>query len=168
MKVFISWSDEVSERFASAFAEWLPNVIQAVDVFFSTEGIRKGAQWFSEISKQLDTTNFGVLCVTPNNPSAPWLLFEAGALAKKVEHARVCPLLLGVSSSQLEGPLAQFNATESTREELQRLVTSINEAMGDKALPASRLVIIGRGGILLAEQSRCFKLVLRGREGTPP
>jgi len=139
MKVFISWSGDVSNAFAAALAEWLPNVIQAVEPFFSSEDIRKGARWFSEVSNKLDQSNFGILCVTPDNKNAPWLIFEAGALAKKIEHAHVCPLLLGINSAQLEGPLAQFQATVATRDEVLKLITSVNSALGDAALTDNRL-----------------------------
>jgi hypothetical protein len=139
MKVFISWSGSISQQFAAALADWLPNVIQAVKPFYSSDDIRKGARWFTEISSALDETNFGILCVTPDNMTAPWLLFEAGALAKKVQHSRVTPLLLSIESSQLAGPLTQFQATEVKRDDVLKLVASINEALDASALTATRL-----------------------------
>jgi len=139
MKVFISWSGEVSREFASAFADWLPNVIQAVEPFFSSEDIRKGSRWFHEIGDQLEQTNFGILCVTPENSDSPWLLFEAGALAKRVKQAHVSPLLLGLNEAQLKGPLAQFQCTVASEDDLFKLVKSMNEQLGEKALPESRL-----------------------------
>lgn len=139
MKVFISWSGDVSQTFAASLAGWLPNVIQAVDPFFSSDDIRKGAGWLARLSEELDRSNFGILCVTPDNKNAPWLLFEAGALAKKIEQAHVCPLLLGIGAAQLEGPLAQFQATVATRDEVWKLLISINSALGGAALNESRL-----------------------------
>lgn len=139
MKVFISWSGDVSQVFAAALAEWLPNVIQAVEPFFSRDDIRKGAGWLAKLNSELDQSNFGILCVTPDNKDAAWLLFEAGALAKKIEHAHVCPLLLGIDYVQLKGPLSQFQATEATRDDVWKLITSINSALGDDALTESRL-----------------------------
>jgi hypothetical protein len=55
MRVFVSWSGEASHHVAKALKEWLPNVIQAVDVFLSSEDIAKGSRWFHELSSVLDS-----------------------------------------------------------------------------------------------------------------
>jgi len=60
MKVFISWSGSLSERVAKAIHDWLPNVIQSLDVFMSSEDIEKGSRWFSDVSSELDKTDFGI------------------------------------------------------------------------------------------------------------
>lgn len=91
MKVFISWSGDLSHAMAQALADWMPNVIQAVKPFLSSEAIQKGARWFEQIGGQLEETHFGVLCLTRSNLNAPWILFEAGALSKQLEIARVAP-----------------------------------------------------------------------------
>ena len=41
---------------------------------------------------------------------APWILFEAGALAK-IKNARVCTLLLDIKKADVEPPPGQFQAT---------------------------------------------------------
>lgn len=135
MKVFISWSGDISLRFAQKFAEWLESVIQATKPFVSADDIRKGQRWFQEISKQLDETNFGILCVTPGNTEAAWLLFEAGALSKKIEHSHVCPLLIGVQNTDLRPPLSMFQTTDATKpEDIRRLLATINTMLGEHAL----------------------------------
>ena len=134
MKVFISWSGDVSQAFAASLAKWLPNVIQAVEPFFSRDDIRKGTGWLARLNRELEQTDFGILCVTSDNKDAAWLLFEAGALAKKVQESHVCPLLIGIDSSQLKGPLSQFQATVATRDDMLKLVRDINSAKGEKPL----------------------------------
>src|SRR5438309_2275445 len=47
---------------------------------------------------------------TPENVGAPWVLFEAGALAKSMQGARVIPLLFNLGIGDITGPLAQFQA----------------------------------------------------------
>ena len=57
----------------------------------------------------------------------------------RVQHSRVTPLLLSIESSQLAGPLTQFQATEVRRDDVRKLVTRINEALGENGLPENRL-----------------------------
>lgn len=80
MIVFISWSGALSEAFADLLSNWLPDVIQRVKPWISSQDIDKGSLWSSELTEALATT-IGVLCVTQENKDAPWLLFESGALS---------------------------------------------------------------------------------------
>ena len=41
MKVFVSWSGELSCQIAEVLKKWIPCIIQSVDVFFSPEDIEK-------------------------------------------------------------------------------------------------------------------------------
>ena len=45
MKVFVSWSGELSCQIAEVLKKWIPCIIQSVDVFFSPEDIEKGDNW---------------------------------------------------------------------------------------------------------------------------
>lgn len=139
MKVFVSWSGEVSLSVAKALKSWLPNVIQAVDVFVSSEDIGKGKEWFGELSSTLDTCDFGILCLTRRNLSAPWILYEAGALAKRFETARVTPVLVDIKMTDLSGPLAHFNGALLDREEIEKLTIAVNEQLGASKLAKEKL-----------------------------
>jgi len=129
MKVFISWSGERSRLIAQALAEWLPRVIQAVRPWVSDDNIAKGELWSTQIGTSLSEHKIGIVCVTPENYQAPWLLFEAGALSKVIGDAKVCPLLLGMSVSELEGPLRVFQATVFEKHDVYKLVKSLNEEL---------------------------------------
>ena len=61
MRVFISWSGELSERLAGAIRDWLPTVLTFVKPYFTPADIEKGARWQNEISKALATTSFGIV-----------------------------------------------------------------------------------------------------------
>ncbi|TFD50472.1 TIR domain-containing protein [Cryobacterium frigoriphilum] len=128
MKVFISWSGDKSRKVAEALSEWIPDVIQEVDCFFSSETIRAGQQWLQVINAQLAETSFGILCVTADNQEARWLNFEAGALAKKIDDdTRVVPLTFDFQPSSLEYPIRQFNGVNSSRDGILGMMKSISE-----------------------------------------
>jgi hypothetical protein len=131
MKVFICWSGDRSGRIAAFLREWLPSVLHNIEAFRSDEDIGKGLRWNDQLSSQLQGANFGIVCLTPENLSAPWLHFEAGALSK-LSHSRVVPILFQVKSSEIKGPLSQFQAAAAldNEEEMLRLLTSLSEATG--------------------------------------
>ena len=126
MKIFLSWSGSLSHEVAKALDTWLPQVMNALQPWLSSQDIEKGARWFEEIGETLSTTDFGILCLTQTNIAAPWILFEAGALSKSLGQARVCPLLVNIKNADLQGPLAQFNTAGISRDEILRLIQSIN------------------------------------------
>ena len=133
-KVFISWSGPLSQKLGEALRTWLPSALQFVKPYFSPEDIEKGAKWGSEIAKELETSNIGVICLTRDNTEKPWILFEAGALSKSLERSRVCTLLFDVDPSDVKGPLTSFQATRFMREDFKRLFAAINSAAGDSRL----------------------------------
>ena len=134
MKVFISWSGTLSKKVAEILKPWIKCVLQVTEPFMSAEDIDKGTLWFNVISDQLADTAVGIICLTRDNLDEPWILFEAGSLAKGLSKTRVCTFLVDIETKDLEPPLSQFNATSATEEDLFRLVTSINNALGDKRL----------------------------------
>jgi hypothetical protein len=142
MKIFISWSGNVSRYVAEGLKEWLKDVNHSLNPWVSSQDIQAGSPWWFEIAKELRDTNFGVICVTRSNLTEPWLLFEAGALAKQVEvtpssssgvdHSTVCPYLIdGLRPVDLpkENPLSQFQQTEGTEAGTLFLLKSINSAL---------------------------------------
>lgn len=129
MKIFISWSGDLSKKLAICLKDWLPNVIQCIDPYVSSEDIDKGARWHMDISSQLDSIAFGIICLTKQNISAPWVNFEAGALGKSVEGSRVCPLLFDLMPSDIQGPIAGFQTTKADDyDDFLKLMFSINSA----------------------------------------
>jgi hypothetical protein len=102
-------------------------VLHAVEPFVSSKDIRAGTRWQAEIAKELDDTDFGLICVTKENQSADWLNFEAGALAKSVNSSRVVPLAVDLSPANIATPLGQFQAMKLTKEDIGEVVASMNE-----------------------------------------
>ena len=128
MKIFISWSADRSQALATAINDWLKPILHFAEPWLSTSDIQSGDRWGNELAKKLQDTNFGILCVTSDNLNAPWLLFEAGALAKSIDDGRVIPLLLDLEKSDLSGPLTQFQAEKADKEGIRKLAESLNKA----------------------------------------
>lgn len=133
MKVFISWSGEPSKTVALALRDWLPSVLQKVKPWMSQSDLDAGVRWGAVLAEELNDTDFGIICLTRNNQRAPWLLFEAGALGKKLEEGTyVIPFLIQISSAEIEsGPLIQFQAKQSDQDGTWALVRTINKASKD-------------------------------------
>lgn len=128
--VFLAWSGSNSKRIAEVFRNHLPALINSIEVFWS-EDMPRGIRWHEMISKQLEKTKIGILCLTPDNLDSNWIHFEAGALAKATDRSYVCPFLLGVEKSDLRGPLALFQATAFNKEDVKKMIQTINRGCGE-------------------------------------
>lgn len=139
MQVFISWSGDKSRAAAEILREWIPNVLQSVDPFISSQDIETGVPWFNEIKRVLDETSFGIVCLTKSNTRSPWLLYEIGALAHRVEHPNVVPILLDIGPRDIPSPISFFQALEVNRDSFWKLLSALNKKLNSEALEESRL-----------------------------
>lgn len=138
MKVFLSWSGEQSKAYASALRDWLPLVVHFVEPWVSDADIEAGERWATEVGKELETSNFGVLFITRENIGSQWLLFEAGALSRSMQEGRVIPLLFDIEFKDISGPLAQFQAKKFDSRGVWDAVCAINR-LGEQPVPDARL-----------------------------
>ncbi|MBQ7269553.1 MAG: TIR domain-containing protein [Bacteroidales bacterium] len=134
MKVFLSWSGHKSHQVALVFRDWLPSVIQSINPYVSSEDIDKGARWSTDIAKELEDSTFGILCVTKENLEAPWLLFEAGALSKMMDKSSVCPFIFDLKRAEVKGPILQFQSTIFEKEDVKKLLMTLNKSCGEAGL----------------------------------
>jgi TIR domain-containing protein len=140
MKIFITWSGPQSRAVAEALKEYLPVIVNDFAPWLSTANIDKGANWGTELTAALATARAGIICLTPTNLEEPWILFEAGAIAKAVtEKPLACTLLIGLKSSEVSGPLALFQDTKPTHDDLLQLVKTLNSALGEDAVKEKQL-----------------------------
>jgi len=140
MKIFISWSGEVSFQVAKVLKEWIPCIIQDAEPYFSSEDIDKGARWSTDIARELESASFGILCVTKDNLESQWLNFEAGALSKAIDKAKVCPLLFKLKPSDIsDSPILQFQMANVQKDDIFKLFKSINASLGESGLDDGRL-----------------------------
>lgn len=127
MNVFISWSGDQSKQYANVLRKLLPLVIQDIRLFMSKHDLESGTRWGQQLATQLETSHFGIFCLTPENLNSPWLLFEAGALTKMAE-GKACGILFdGVSPSNITGPLSQFQHRNFDYEGVRDLLGDLNK-----------------------------------------
>ena len=140
MKVFISWSGVHSQKVANILKDWLKQVLQASNPWVSDQDIHSGSRWFIELSNNLDSTSVGIICLTRDNLEKPWIMFEAGALAKDMERSLVCSFLIDLKSEDIPAtnPLSQFQHTVPTKESILHLIRTINN-YSDRKLEESVL-----------------------------
>jgi hypothetical protein len=140
--IFISWSGRRSQLIAEALTVLLEKVFEAGlqnRIFLSSRDIRMGGDWKLQINQALRESKYGVVCLTPENKSAPWPLFEAGALSKTAGEVSVCPYLHDFSPRDLDRPLEQFNATTTSKEGTKELLKAINKSLNGAAHPPNAL-----------------------------
>lgn len=125
----MSWSGNRSRETAELLANWAKCVVQATQPWISTSGIDRGAVWYSAINEELNNTSVGIVCLTHENKNKPWILFEAGALAKGLADSRVCTFLVDLSPGDLEPPLSQFNHTTPDRVGMWNLARTLNNSV---------------------------------------
>ena len=139
MHVFISWSGELSKSLAAAIRDWLPTTLQYVKPYFTPADFEKGAKWDNEISEALEASNFCIIAMTRESLDSKWITFEAGALSKKIEKARICTVLFGIEPTDVKGPLERFQWTRFLKDEIRQLLKTINRAAENEAISQETL-----------------------------
>ncbi len=139
MRIFTSWSGERSKAAALGLKSLLQDLFEdAVQVFVS-DHISPGEAWAQRLGTELERSEYGILCLTQDNFQAPWLLFEAGAIAKKFGTSRIVPYLIDELPPAAErSPLAQFQHVRADRDGTHRLVEAIN-SIRETPKPMDRL-----------------------------
>ena len=140
-QVFISWSGKRSLAIAESLCVFVPEVIPELkDRLFVSTGIEKGSRWSEEIARHLEEADAGILCVTAEGMTSPWLNFEAGALTKGLDssrarrgeqsnsttRSRIFTYLHCLAPSAFTGPLSQYQWTSATLEDTWRLMSALH------------------------------------------
>ena len=111
---------------------WIERVAQTTTAFVSDDDISLGTRWSDRIKNELAETRVGIICVTPDNQTAPWINFEAGAISKAVDgnDNKVIPILIDYrKKTDYKGPLSEFNLALLDREGLLKLAKAINDTL---------------------------------------
>jgi hypothetical protein len=154
MRVFIGWSGDRSRLVAGGLKSLLEYTFEGIDVFVS-DYIEPGEAWGPRLQSELEQSQVGILCLTAENFDAPWLLFEAGAMAKKFESSRtrVVPYLIDtLPEAAAKSPLRQFQQVNADREGTLFIIKTIN-ALRESPQGSDRLSRIFNGAWLEFEQT---------------
>lgn len=137
MKIFLSWSKDLSRDVAKYFSDWLPGVIQECKDPFISVDIDKGEPWFEAITTNLATTDLGIVFITPENQEETWLNFEAGAMLNKFGKSGVCPVLVGMKKGDYKGPMKNLQLAElASKQDVEQLLSTINKRCDQSLDPA--------------------------------
>ena len=132
MDVFISWSGESGKVIAEALHDWMGKIFHKMTFWYAGRNIHAGAAWLPELLKQLKKSRVGILCLTPENMTAPWLIFEAGAIWKSLKLSRVVPYCYDLNPDDLDEPLKYLQGVRADKAGTFKLVKSLNEIYEQK------------------------------------
>ncbi len=130
MKIFFSWSGQLSKKIAKILKPWIEEDIfpsENIDVFISDEDIQYGAEWYQDVKRNLIECDLAIIFLTPENMNAPWLNFEAGAIAIGENNSPVIAFLIDVPSQNIKSPLKQYQCLDINNETINKLVCDIKQ-----------------------------------------
>nr|WP_320022749.1 hypothetical protein [uncultured Draconibacterium sp.] len=125
--IFISWSKLTSKKIAEELLLFLrkffcdPNT----EFFHSERNIEAGDRPFRMLDDVLAKCNFGILVLTERNFKSEWLMFEAGALSKNVEYARV--ISINFNRKEIESPINNFQNINYNKDGISKLLVSLKK-----------------------------------------
>ncbi|MDQ0923335.1 putative nucleotide-binding protein [Pseudarthrobacter sp. W1I19] len=129
MKVFISWSGEVSQHAAQALRNWIPQVLQSIEPWLASTDARPGHLVAHEIQQNLQDASAVLLCLTRQNMLSEsfrdeyYALQEAGPL--------IMPVCIDFSPNELGRSFPSNRAVALDSPGIRSLVTLLNELSDD-------------------------------------
>lgn len=114
--IFISYSKIWTQGLAAKLTDLIETLYidKDVNVFFDRKDIT-GGKLKKQLDKNIKKTNIGILLLTPENYSAEWLMFEAGALTQTVESIEngvLIPYLFCRKVNKIEHPIQDWMFTK--------------------------------------------------------
>jgi hypothetical protein len=105
-----------------------------------SEDIQPGSYWNTVLLSELSTANICLVCVTPENKDSRWLNFEAGAIARSIDEAKVVPVLHQISVRELGYPLALFQCRQLDETGMLGIVRTLAQFDNRSAMQESVLL----------------------------
>lgn len=128
--VFLSWSGDESNFYATAWRRWINEVFSDAKVFLSSKDIRAGDDWRRKISKKIRKSKVGIVFVTTTNKKAPWMLFEAGALAI-ASRRRLLICVISGAMNKLPDPLRAVHAVKADKKGAKEIFKELKARVGE-------------------------------------
>jgi hypothetical protein len=133
MKIIIGWMGKSGRGLAELLQDWLLRVIQASDPILVNIG-EQSSKLFITSGEDPDECCFGILCLTPEDHEDHGILFEAGVMSNLLPDERISGLLLNLDEEDICRPLQRFPLANTSKEGMRKLLHSINEVRGNKAV----------------------------------
>lgn len=112
MKVFLSWSKDLSNEIAKIFKDIFEESL-GITAFKSDQDIFFGEGWFNRIKNEVNESDIAIVLITKENLNIPWLNFEIGAFASKIGEKNIIPVLCDITSSDLSNhPVSNLQCTD--------------------------------------------------------
>lgn len=124
MKVFMSWSGELSKFVAFKMKKSIENIFDGedIEIFMSSEDIMMGEDWFVKIGEELKECDCAIICITQDNINSPWINFESGAIAMHdSDKRRIIPVLIDVKLPKTS-PLSHYQCSTLNPENYRKLL----------------------------------------------
>ena len=111
-KAFISWSGNKARTCADFLSDLLNKIFEENEMVFCSRQITDGKMWIQEIDKALKESKIGIILVTREDISRPWLNFEAGVLYASGCDSLVIPIFIDIDNKNriAEHPLRLFQS----------------------------------------------------------
>ena len=135
MRVFLSHISEEASLGAT-LKQWIQSTfLGQIDVFFSTEDLNPGTEWFDEIDQAMSKADVLLILASPQSLKRPWINFEAGlAWARRIDIFPLCHS--GQHRGQLPAPYSKFQAVDlQSVSSLKGLFQRLGEKIGASKLP---------------------------------
>lgn len=141
-RLYLCWSKGLGRLIAGEFRSWIKaNMGTWVQPFFSELDIEGGELWSERIMGELARTRRGIVFVTREMADAPFVMFEAGALAKEFKQARVVPVLVDILPSELPGALKMLQGKAFDHDEILRVLLKLVPGISKDTRKHARLAL---------------------------
>ena len=121
LKVFISYSGDLSKSIAKEFNNWFREFIY-VDTYFLEEDIGLGQHMHEKLEEELEKTSFCIIFLTPDKINSEWMLWAAGMLSGKRSRIQTCVLTFNIPIKEVPEQLKVFINIEYSKDSIHKLL----------------------------------------------